>query len=389
MNKVIAKNGARHDAEKLFADLQEYVRLGIKNAMSGVVSRYGIVALTTESGQIVETNNSLLVSYIPPSGGLTPTDHGSISVAPGFAITEDLAFLEVTIPQSVTVPITDGIHTVYISPVSQNSEYAAVVNGFKYTPGTNTTPTRQIDSYEFLWDNPNPDSNVHSLILAKIDATNTGHEVEDHRSDNVMSINTHVLAQNFSGSSINSGTVARDYGGTGTNLSGGGDLTGGKYVLVQGADHVISSRALVAGDIPNIPGTKINSAVPAAYIPSLPGSIITSGSIGAQYLPYKEYVALITQDSGSDPTSVVISNTLGVTTTWHRNSTGNYTLTATSAFTASKTTVLVGSVEYGVATALCQTNNDTVNTIKFLTIRSGSPADDVLLNTSLLIRVYP
>lgn len=59
----------------------------------------------------------------------------------------------------------------------------------------------------------------------------------------------------------------------------------------------------------------------------------------ADDLPYKVYSATITQTGTSAPVSVVMQNTLGVTPTWARSGTGQYTLTATGAWVTAKTTL--------------------------------------------------
>ena len=174
MNKVIAKNGARHDAEKLFADLQEYTRSAIRDAMKGLVSSFGIACIITASGQIVPTDHSLLPSYILPGGA--PGDYGTVTIAPGFAITPNLDFLDVTAPQYKKVK--DAfLHTLYIVPTTVPTEYTAVVNGYYYQPATNTVATRQTDFYEFVWED---DSRISTgLMLADVNySASSGQQVE-------------------------------------------------------------------------------------------------------------------------------------------------------------------------------------------------------------------
>jgi hypothetical protein len=61
---------------------------------------------------------------------------------------------------------------------------------------------------------------------------------------------------NLAASKITSGTLALAQGGTGVDLSASGGST---YVLAQDGSHVISARALVAGDIPNLAASIITS----------------------------------------------------------------------------------------------------------------------------------
>lgn len=62
----------------------------------------------------------------------------------------------------------------------------------------------------------------------------------------------------LSASKITSGLLALGVGGTGVDLSATGAAT---FVLAQDASHVISARALVAGDIPSLSAAKITSGL--------------------------------------------------------------------------------------------------------------------------------
>lgn len=72
-------------------------------------------------------------------------------------------------------------------------------------------------------------------------------------------------------------------GGTNADLSASGSATA---VLAQNASHVISARALIAADIPLIPGTKINAGtVAGAYLEVMTGDSGTGGAQGAVPAP--------------------------------------------------------------------------------------------------------
>jgi hypothetical protein len=64
-------------------------------------------------------------------------------------------------------------------------------------------------------------------------------------------------------SKITSGQIGLAQGGTGVDLSATGGAT---YVLAQNASHVVSARALIAADIPDLSGTYATKAlVPVLY----------------------------------------------------------------------------------------------------------------------------
>jgi hypothetical protein len=54
-------------------------------------------------------------------------------------------------------------------------------------------------------------------------------------------------------------------------------------------------------------------------------------------LPYKSYSALVTQTGTDNPVATVLSNDLGGTVVWTRDSVGNYSATLAGAFTENKT----------------------------------------------------
>lgn len=58
-------------------------------------------------------------------------------------------------------------------------------------------------------------------------------------------------------------------------------------------------------------------------------------------LPYKRYVALLTQTGTAAPVATVLENTLGGTPVWARNGAGDYKMTLASAWVADKTVVTI------------------------------------------------
>jgi hypothetical protein len=107
-------------------------------------------------------------------------------------------------------------------------------------------------------------------------------------------------------------------------------------------------------------------------------------------LNYKIYVALISQTGTSAPTVTILENTLG-DIVWTRASTGLYYGTLTGAFLASKTFVIGGSADINAGGGdfatldIKRLDNDK---IYLYTYDNFTPADSLLVNTSIEIRVY-
>ena len=113
---------------------------------------------------------------------------------------------------------------------------------------------------------------------------------------------------------------------------------------------------------------------------------------GEELFGYKKYVALISQTGTNAPTATVLENSLGGTPTFSYITIGNYDLTLTSAFPASKTWVVGGSADIsagGGDFATLDIKRSTDNIIKLRTYDNFTPANDMLVNTSIEIRVYP
>ena len=102
---------------------------------------------------------------------------------------------------------------------------------------------------------------------------------------------------------------------------------------------------------------------------------------------YLKYVALLSQSGTSAPTATVLENTLGGTVVWSYNGNGSYDATLTAAFTADKTVVFIGGP--GSSTGFHTAYRDDDNMVTVQTFDSGSPANDMLAETPIEIRVYP
>ena len=117
---------------------------------------------------------------------------------------------------------------------------------------------------------------------------------------------------------------------------------------------------------------------------------INGESINTILPTYKKYIATISQTGTLDPTVIIFENTIG-DITLNRISAGFYELLSNGLFTANKLYLFLGNGNGGVSEIL----ENTTSSIYIATrdITSSSPfipvADDLLLNTTLEIRVYP
>lgn len=108
-----------------------------------------------------------------------------------------------------------------------------------------------------------------------------------------------------------------------------------------------------------------------------------------QVAPYKVYTAIVSQSGTSNPTAIVLQNTLGVSLTYRYNGVGNYLADAfTSVFTADKTIVLFSSNSN--SPKITTGNMFNSDAIQFSTFSSLSPitASNDFANAFLEIRVY-
>lgn len=124
------------------------------------------------------------------------------------------------------------------------------------------------------------------------------------------------------------------------------------------------------------------------------GADTRAGSQPRAGLPYKIYVALLTQLGTADPTTVVLQNTLGVDLVFGRIAAGLYQIgvaTELEEFPVNKTLVTFGPPFLEINRRGTITITDLTGTrIKFNTRGDGDVASDgVLSSTALEIRVYP
>jgi len=106
-------------------------------------------------------------------------------------------------------------------------------------------------------------------------------------------------------------------------------------------------------------------------------------------LPYKSYVALLTQTGTNDPIAYIAENEANLTVTFTRNSSGNFTGTMPSGYVAGKTTIITGSCSVEtIFTAAFQ--NTTTIVLRTFVNQSGTNTfyDDELNSTFFEIRIY-
>lgn len=121
---------------------------------------------------------------------------------------------------------------------------------------------------------------------------------------------------------------------------------------------------------------------------SIPCSKLVGGGCGGSSLPYTEYVALVTQTGTAAPTAVILQNDLGFTPTFAYISTGRYTLTAPGGGFGDDKLYFDITKNLIIGEAYIRQTGDDVLTI-WTYNNSNVLEDDWLVDTPLLIRVYP
>jgi len=103
-------------------------------------------------------------------------------------------------------------------------------------------------------------------------------------------------------------------------------------------------------------------------------------------VPYKSYVAKLTQSGTSAPTAVVLQNELGGTVVWSRASAGRYLATLAGAFTLNKT---VGFMNASVPDFQCQPFPVSADVFEVDNQDlAGANIDGALFGNCIEIRVY-
>lgn len=127
-------------------------------------------------------------------------------------------------------------------------------------------------------------------------------------------------------------------------------------------------------------------------------SVTTDGSLSGNgttasplKLPYKVYVALLTQAGTAAPVATILENTLGGVPTWVRNNPGLYQANLTGVFVNGKTWVITNSYMGGSAQDVPISYKPSGNnSVRVETYNSGLFGIDNALNGGQIeIRVYP
>lgn len=151
----------------------------------------------------------------------------------------------------------------------------------------------------------------------------------------------------------------------------------------------VKNRADLSTLLTNNITDALNRQNTAAKVREVIQDIIDSGLNSIDDVFGKEYIASLTQSGLTDPTVIVIRNTLGVTPAVTRDDVGNYFITAVGEFTEDKT--------------ICEIDHYLGDTFGKTTIQRGNAdvcvvcsynssdvqADDLLLNNWVKITVYP
>jgi hypothetical protein len=161
-------------------------------------------------------------------------------------------------------------------------------------------------------------------------------------------------------------------------------------VVVPGSDVLIFGKGNAVS--PGVKGVVIGDGQILEKDGMVVSNLTVTDSInGAPVVPYKKYVALISQTGTSNPTAIVLENTLSGTPTLTRTGIGGYELTLNSEFTTDKTWVVGGSADVnagGGDFATLDIRRFNANKITLITYDNFSVSDNMLVNTSIEIRVY-
>jgi len=110
--------------------------------------------------------------------------------------------------------------------------------------------------------------------------------------------------------------------------------------------------------------------------------------IDSTYKGYKVYTAILSQSGTSDPTSIVLENTLGFTPTYQYSDVGEYRINSVAGFITNKTVVILGQMNNQLNGSVI-VDTSRIN-ITSQDLSSGTPfgTDGLLANTLLEIRIY-
>lgn len=210
-------------------------------------------------------------------------------------------------------------------------------------------------------------------------------------------------SQIFNDNIIKEGAIVSGYNNI--VLSGDGIIVSGSFNSVatdtQNVSIISSSGVVIMPNARNISittstGITVLSEVSNVSITNSSGLTITESNLtyinGIKTLnnvTYKNYIALISQESTNNPTVYVLENTLSSGITWTRTSAGEYEGELTGEFIENKTYINYKAYVSSTSDYIASVFRHNDNIIKIQTRNNaGTGADDVLRNTSIEIRVY-
>ena len=153
----------------------------------------------------------------------------------------------------------------------------------------------------------------------------------------------------------------------------------GADVIVKGRGNVVSAgtKGIIIGDNQTLSEDGIVTK----------NLTVTESINGSAVVPYKKYIALISQIGTNDPTAIVLENSLG-DLLFTRISAGFYEITSSSLFTLDLTYMILANVNGGVGSIYYNTSSSLYFDTRDLTSAGNPPTDNLLINTTLEIRVY-
>ena len=115
---------------------------------------------------------------------------------------------------------------------------------------------------------------------------------------------------------------------------------------------------------------------------------IFNWQLASEKIPYKVYTALLTQTGTNAPVAMVLENNIG-NIIWTRSAPGEYVGTLSNAFVPNKTFAFAASNDGALSSFQIDYVSAAPDVIYLSTFDSTNTlSDDLLLNSSLEIRVY-
>lgn len=152
----------------------------------------------------------------------------------------------------------------------------------------------------------------------------------------------------------------------------------------------VADSAWLRADLPDATTDEMEAGTetdPRAMSPADVAAAIAA--LGGGNPGYLEYVALLTQTGTNAPVATVLANTLGGTPVFARSGAGIYTMTLTGAWVDAKTALIPGSCKNADSNMQLKRTSADVISIYTMDIPSGFSSDALLVQSAIVIRVYP